>query len=177
MLCGTLQNLIWVYTVCLLIVFVFNIPTTTKVVWRLGHRLVSANRLQKQGIEPGYHWPRRHVLYSLHHEGSWITSQAVRIYKDGTLSKCVVSPGQCSSQYIWARTWDFQQCGRSDQQSFRSACYQSLCYSLEYSMNVKLQTEQHLEFLSLKEGCRGSYESSHVKIPHNVSPLLLRSNT
>ena len=33
-------------------------------------------------------------------------------------------------------------------------------------MIVKLLTENHLEFLSLKGGCRGSSESSHVKIPH-----------
>ena len=37
---------------------------------------------------------------------------------------------------------------------------QSLCLSLEYSMNVKLLTEQYLEFLSLKGGCRGSSEST-----------------
>ena len=33
-------------------------------------------------------------------------------------------------------------------------------------MNVKLLTEHHLEFLSLKGGCRGSSESTHVKMPH-----------
>ena len=33
-------------------------------------------------------------------------------------------------------------------------------------MIVKLLTEHHLEFLSLKEGCRGSSEFTHVKIPH-----------
>ena len=33
-------------------------------------------------------------------------------------------------------------------------------------MIVKLLTEHHLEFLSLKGGCRGSSESTHVKIPH-----------
>ena len=33
-------------------------------------------------------------------------------------------------------------------------------------MIVKLLTEHHLEFLSLKGGCRGSSESIHVKIPH-----------
>ena len=33
-------------------------------------------------------------------------------------------------------------------------------------MVVKLLTEHHLEFLSLKGGCRGSPESTHVKIPH-----------
>ena len=33
-------------------------------------------------------------------------------------------------------------------------------------MTVKLLTEHHLEFLSLKEGCRGSSESIFVKMPH-----------
>ena len=33
-------------------------------------------------------------------------------------------------------------------------------------MIVKLLTEHHLEFLSLKGGCRGSSESAHVKMPH-----------
>ena len=33
-------------------------------------------------------------------------------------------------------------------------------------MIVKLPTEHHLEFLSLKVGCRGSSESTHVKMPH-----------
>ena len=41
---------------------------------------------------------------------------------------------------------------------------QSLCLSLEYSMTVKLLTEHHLEFLSLKGGCTGSSESTLVKI-------------
>ena len=31
-------------------------------------------------------------------------------------------------------------------------------------MIVKLPTEHHLEFLSLKGGCRGSSESTHVKM-------------
>ena len=31
-------------------------------------------------------------------------------------------------------------------------------------MTVKLLTEHHLEFLSLKGGCRGSSESTHVKM-------------
>ena len=34
-------------------------------------------------------------------------------------------------------------------------------------MSVKLLTEHHLEFLSLKGGCRGSSESTHVKMPHS----------
>ena len=33
-------------------------------------------------------------------------------------------------------------------------------------MNIKLLTEHHLEFLSLKGGCTGSYESTLVKTPH-----------
>ena len=40
------------------------------------------------------------------------------------------------------------------------------CLSLEYSMSVKLLTEHHLEFLSFKEGCTGSSESTLVKMPH-----------
>ena len=33
-------------------------------------------------------------------------------------------------------------------------------------MIVKPLTEHHLDFLSLKGGCRGSSESTHVKMPH-----------
>ena len=33
-------------------------------------------------------------------------------------------------------------------------------------MIVKLLTEHHLECLSLEGGCRGSSESTNVKIPH-----------
>ena len=33
-------------------------------------------------------------------------------------------------------------------------------------MIVKLLTEHHLEFLSLKGGCTGSSESTHVRMPH-----------
>ena len=32
-------------------------------------------------------------------------------------------------------------------------------------MIVKLLTEHHLEFLSLKGGCKGSSESTHIKMP------------
>ena len=41
---------------------------------------------------------------------------------------------------------------------------QSLCYSLEYSMIVKLLTEHYLAFLSLKGGCTGSSESTLAKM-------------
>ena len=33
-------------------------------------------------------------------------------------------------------------------------------------MTVKLLTKYHLEFLSLKGGCKGSSESTHVKMPY-----------
>ena len=33
-------------------------------------------------------------------------------------------------------------------------------------MSVKLLTKHHLEVLSLKIGCTGSAESTHVKMPH-----------
>ena len=56
-------------------------------------------------------------------------------------------------------------------QRLRSVCAyaqsdQSFCLSLEHSMTVKLLTEHYLEFLSLKGGCTGSSESTHVKMPH-----------
>ena len=36
----------------------------------------------------------------------------------------------------------------------------------EYSMNIKLLTKHHVEFLSLTGGCTGSFESIHIKMPH-----------
>ena len=59
-----------------------------------------------------------------------------------------------------------------DQQSLRSACAyaqsdQSLCLSLDYSMNIKLLTEHHLEFLRFKGRGTGSSESTTlVKMPY-----------
>ena len=41
--------------------------------------------------------------------------------------------------------------------------------SLEYSMSVKQLTEHRLEFVSLKEGCTGSSESTLVRMPHCVA--------
>ena len=43
---------------------------------------------------------------------------------------------------------------------------QSLCKSLEYSINVQLLAEQHLGYLSFKGGCTGWSESTPVKMPH-----------
>ena len=59
-----------------------------------------------------------------------------------------------------------------DQQRLRPDCAsaqadQSLnCSPVDYSMSVKLLTEHHLEFVSLKGGCTGSSESTLVKMPH-----------
>ena len=66
---------------------------------------------------------------------------------------------------------NFPTIGMYDRQRLRSACAyaqsdQSLCWSLEYYMTVKLLTEHHLEFLSLKGGCTGSSESTLVKTSH-----------
>ena len=95
------------------------------------------------------------------------------------LKKMLVTYFTCPvllSSYLCIRTY-MRQCMRfptmwyCDQQSLRSACAyaqsdQSLCLSLDYSMIVKLLTEHHLEFLSLKGGCWGSSESTYVKMPH-----------
>ena len=56
-----------------------------------------------------------------------------------------------------------------NQQRLRPAYAQSgpsLCYSLLYSMTVKLLTQHNLVFLSLKWGCSGLSESTLVKMPH-----------
>ena len=41
---------------------------------------------------------------------------------------------------------------------------QSLCWSLEYSMSVKLLTEHYVVFLSLQGGCTGSSESTNATL-------------
>ena len=40
-------------------------------------------------------------------------------------------------------------------------------------MTVKLLTEHHLEFLSLKGDCRGSSESTHVKMPNCLKSCVM----
>ena len=45
-------------------------------------------------------------------------------------------------------------------------CATSKAYSLEYSLSVKLLTENHLKVLSLNGGCTGSSESTLDKMPH-----------
>ena len=42
-------------------------------------------------------------------------------------------------------------------------------------MTVKLLTECHLEFLSLKSGCTGSFKSRLVKMPHCLRPHVAAS--
>ena len=55
----------------------------------------------------------------------------------------------------------------SDQPAPTRSLIKAFASRLEYSMNVKLMTEHHLEFLSLKVGCTGSYQSTLVKVPHS----------
>ena len=64
-----------------------------------------------------------------------------------------------------------------DQQRLRPACTyaqsdQSLCWSLEYSMNTKLLTKHNLEHLRLKGGCRCTLD----KMPHCWKSQLSRLN-
>ena len=40
-------------------------------------------------------------------------------------------------------------------------------------MTIKLLTEQHLEYLILKEGCTGSSESTPVKMSHCWKPHVM----
>ena len=47
---------------------------------------------------------------------------------------------------------------------------QTRSLTLEYSMNIKPLTDYHLECLSLKGGCTGLSESTHVKMPHCWKP-------
>ena len=54
----------------------------------------------------------------------------------------------------------------SDQPGHTRSLIRTFVSRLKYSMNIKLVTEHHLEFLSLKGGCTGSSEFIHVKIPH-----------
>ena len=57
----------------------------------------------------------------------------------------------------------------SNKGSGQTECTRSLIRALASCLNIlglKLLTEHHLEFLSLKGGCKGSSESIHVKMPH-----------
>ena len=69
---------------------------------------------------------------------------------------------------LWAMTRDFQQCGMRLAKAQTCLCIRPVwpepLLLLEYSMNLRLQSEQHLEFVSLKGGCTGS--STLVKMPH-----------
>ena len=57
-------------------------------------------------------------------------------------------------------------CGCHHSEYILVVLWVGLWYLIEYSMIVKLLTDRHLEVLSLKRGCRGSPESTHVKMPH-----------
>ena len=54
----------------------------------------------------------------------------------------------------------------SDQPAHTRSLIRAFASRFEYSITVKLLTEQHLELLSLTGGCRGSSESKLVKMPN-----------
>ena len=54
----------------------------------------------------------------------------------------------------------------SDQPAHTRSLIRAFASRLKYSMSVNLLTEHHLEFLSLKGGCKGSSEFTLVKMPH-----------
>ena len=55
----------------------------------------------------------------------------------------------------------------SDQPAHKRSLIRAFASPLNiFSMSVKLVTEHHLEFLSLKGGCTGLSESTLVKMPH-----------
>ena len=54
----------------------------------------------------------------------------------------------------------------SDQPAHTHSLIRAFTCRLDFFLTVKLLTEHHLEFLSLKGGCAGSSESTLVKILH-----------
>ena len=54
----------------------------------------------------------------------------------------------------------------SDQPAHTRSLIRAFASRFDYSMSVKLLTERHLKFLSLKGGCKGSSKSRLVKMPH-----------
>ena len=54
-------------------------------------------------------------------QNAWVLNQKILINPE-LYRPCYVKPNKGNSScYIWATTWDFQQCGMCDQQSLRSA--------------------------------------------------------
>ena len=66
----------------------------------------------------------------------------------------------------WHKIFHNAVCATSKASDRPSRIDQNICLSLGYSMNFEVLTEHHLEFLSLKGDCTGSYESTLVKILH-----------
>ena len=54
----------------------------------------------------------------------------------------------------------------SDQPAHTRSLIRAFASRLNYFLSVKLLSEQHLEFLSLKGDCTCSSESTHVEMPH-----------
>ena len=52
----------------------------------------------------------------------------------------------------------------SDQPAYTRSLVRA--FASRFNMSVKLLNEHHLEFLNIKAGCIGSYESTLVKMSH-----------
>ena len=83
------------------------------------------------------------------------------MHQPQSLSKrCIYEPRQELSNNVVCAT------SKCSDKSAHTRRLTSLCWSLKYSINVKLLTKPHLKFLSLNGGCTGLSESTLVKIPH-----------
>ena len=82
-----------------------------------------------------------------------------------THSMCQVS---LVVKYIWAATWDFQQCGMCDQQPAhtRSLIRAFACRLNIKWVSIKLLSEHNLEFLSLKARLSLFMSKCHIVANH-----------
>ena len=112
-------------------------------------RLLYASQSSFGGIIKSQWWARKRIHYLC---GCGIEKSVPRDHCLSSLGKSRDCKRQSSrwiflshphthDGYIWAVTWDFQQCGMCDQQTLRPACAyaqsdQNFCKSLEHSMSV-----------------------------------------
>ena len=110
-------------------------------------------------------------------------------YRDLHLSpKAMIPTGlslhkNCHHNHIFCRYMRFPTMWYVRPHRLRLSCAyaqsdQSLCLSLEYYMTVKLPTEHHLVFLSLKGCCTGLSESTQIKchiVGNHMSRLIYMS--
>ena len=151
---------------------------TTSLVFPQKYQLsLKLNSLQQKISLTSNYWGRntvvvKRVVFSYRSILSFVLgAQKNHLIQTVSLSTHNIWFGWAIWKLIWAVAWDFQQFVMCDQQSLRSACAyaqsdKSLCLPLEYPITIRLLIEHHLEFLSLKSGCTGSFESTLFKMPH-----------